>query len=357
MRPAIQHNNCSPLVALRKRLLIVEDERVVALDLRGALEDLGYAVIGSAASSDAALEAIDRERPDLVLMDIRIDGSIDGIQTAGILRTRYQIPVVYLTAHVDDATLARALETEPAGYLVKPYNHDSLRTTIEVAFRRQAANLALLRAHHLEKARLAQRASEATVVAERLRRDATIDPLTGLYNRRHLDHVVEREISFGGREGHAVAIILLDLDRFKQLNDTFGHAAGDAALKAVAESIRSRLRVYDVACRYGGEEIVIVVPGAQIGAAMALAEQLRQGIENLVVNHRGVAIVRTTASFGVSAFPRHGVDPAELMHAADTALYRAKTEGRNRVIGAPIVDWSEPALQSHRKPPEGNMNA
>jgi diguanylate cyclase (GGDEF)-like protein len=320
-----------------RRVLVVEDERIVALDLRGALEALGYAVVGTAASSDEALRAVDERRPDLVLMDIRISGASDGIQTARMLRSRYHLPVVYLTATADEETLERALATDPAGYLVKPYNPHSLRTTIEVAFRRHEAEATLRRAHEHDKAQFEEQTRKASQRAQRLRREATIDPLTGLYNRRHLEQVLKREISFAQREGHAVGIILLDLDGFKQLNDTLGHAAGDAALCAVGEFLRSRLRAYDTACRYGGDEIVVVVPGADAAAAGALAEQLRAGIEQLVVGEAGAAGPRLTASLGVAAFPAGGTAADALLHAADAALYRAKADGRNRVASAPTV--------------------
>jgi diguanylate cyclase (GGDEF)-like protein len=322
-------------VAPRRRVLVVEDERIVALDLRGALEDLGYAVVGTAASSDEALRAADERRPDLVLMDIRISGARDGIQTAGMLRARYRLPVVYLTANADADTLERALATEPAGYLVKPYNPDSLRTTIEVAFRRHEAEAAQRHAHARERAQLEHRTRKATQRVRRLRREVTLDPLTGLHNRRHLEQVLKREISFAQRGGHAVGVILLDLDGFKRLNDTLGHAAGDTALCAVGGFLRSRLRAYDTACRYGGDEIVVVVPGADATAARALAEQLRAGIEQLAIPDGGILLPRLTASLGVAAFPDHGEAPDVILHAADTALYRAKADGRNQVASAP----------------------
>jgi diguanylate cyclase (GGDEF)-like protein len=319
-------------VRSQRRLLVVEDERIVALDLRGALEDLGYTVIGTAASSDEALRTADERRPDLVLMDIRIAGASDGIQAASLLRSRYQLPVVYLTANADAATLERALATEPAGYLVKPYNHQSLRTTIEVAFRRHEAEQAQRQAHEREKAELEQQTRRASRRARRLRREATIDPLTGLHNRRFLEQVMKRELSFAQREGHAVGAILVDLDRFKQLNDSYGHAAGDAALRAVGQFLRSRLRAYDVACRYGGDEIVIIVPGADTADAIALAEQLRAGIEQLGLGDADGAPL--TASLGVASFPHDGATAEQLLAAADAALYRAKAEGRNCVARA-----------------------
>src|ERR1041384_5885080 len=272
-------------VRSQRRLLVVEDERIVALDLRGALEDLGYTVIGTAASSDEALRTADERRPDLVLMDIRIAGASDGIQAASLLRSRYQLPVVYLTANADAATLERAPATQPARHPVKPAQHPppppSPPPPTAGASRRHEAEQAQRQAHEREKAELEQQTRRASRRARRLRREATIDPLTGLHNRRFLEQVMKRELSFAQREGHAVGAILVDLDRFKQLNDSYGHAAGDAALRAVGQFLRSRLRAYDVACRYGGDEIVIIVPGADTADAIALAEQLRAGIEQL----------------------------------------------------------------------------
>jgi diguanylate cyclase (GGDEF)-like protein len=318
----------------RKRLLIVEDECIVAFDLTVTLEDMGYAVVATAASSDEALRAADAECPDLVLMDINIAGPMDGIQAGCLLRNRHGIPLVYLTANVDVTTLSRALATEPDGYLVKPYNEHSLRTTIEVAFCKHEAERVARIAHERERAQLEQKYSDMTTLARRLRREATRDPLTGLCNRRRLEDIAKREVCFGQRDSHPVGFILLDLDRFKQMNDTFGHAAGDAVLLAVADFLRSRLRVYDVACRYGGEEIVIVVPGETSVGTAALAEHLRTGIEALDVELAGVQLPRFTASFGVAAFTEHGGELDSLLSAADKALYRAKTEGRNRVITA-----------------------
>src|SRR5262249_60057718 len=163
--------------------LVVEDECIVAFDLRVALEDMGYAVVATVASSDEALRAADQHRPDLVLMDIKITGRADGIEAGCALRDRHRIPVVYLTANADGATLSRALATEPGGYLVKPYNEHTLRTTIELAFSRHEAERVTQIAHERERAQLAQKYSDMTNLARRLRKEATRDPLTGLCNR------------------------------------------------------------------------------------------------------------------------------------------------------------------------------
>jgi len=154
-----------------KRILLVEDEHLVALDLRGALEDMGYEVVGTAASSDEALRKAGEQRPDLVLMDIHLAGVIDGIQAATLLRYRYQLPVVYLTAYSDSATLESVLEAEPDGYLTKPYNQRTLWTTIEVAFRRHESELALRRTHDEEKD---ARATDRIDGAEPLREERSL---------------------------------------------------------------------------------------------------------------------------------------------------------------------------------------
>lgn len=295
-----------------QRILVVEDEQIVALDLQLVLEDMGYVVIGTAASADEAWRKACEDRPDLVLMDVRIEGASDGIQTAALLRAQHQIPIVYLTGNADDATLSRALATDPDGYLAKPFDAPTLRATIEVALRRHTTHMA------------------ARSAANRLSREATIDPLTGLYNRRKLDAAITELIA---RADRPFGVVLFDLDRFKQINDGFGHAAGDTVLHDVSCLLRDGLRVDDVACRYGGEEIAIVIPGASLVDTAAVAERLRAGIAALAVGVAGTAL-SVTASFGVAAFPEHGLDGASLLRAADTAVYAAKRRGRNCVVTA-----------------------
>jgi diguanylate cyclase (GGDEF)-like protein len=318
-------------LASPRRILIVEDDVIIAKDLENVLERWGYAVTGVATSSEHALRRAEADDPDLVLMDVRLRGASDGVETADALRARKDIPIVFLTANTDAQTRERALDTNAAGYIAEPYNPSTLLAAIELAFRRRDSDRATQRAHEEETARLLRKNAELTQLTQRLEQEASHDSLTGLYNRRHLDALLKRELSLAQRAKHAIGVILLDLDHFKRLNDTYGHQAGDAVLQAVANYLRSRLRSYDVACRYGGEELVVVAPGASLQASTKLAEQLRTGIEQLKVEHDGQAITPITASFGVSAYPQHGAEPEELLKAADSALYAAKSSGRNRV--------------------------
>jgi len=172
-------------------------------------------------------------------------------------------------------------------------------------------------------------------VRETLRNQSIRDPLTGLFNRRFMEESLLREVRRAARNKEGVALLMLDLDHFKLFNDTFGHQAGDVLLRGFGDFLNQETRGQDVACRYGGEEFLLVLSGASVDAACKRAELLREGIKHLTVRHAGQVLGRITVSIGVSAFPDHGASVEELVHAADQALYRAKTEGRDRVAVAP----------------------
>lgn len=162
---------------------------------------------------------------------------------------------------------------------------------------------------------------------EKLRTQALRDPLTGLYNRRYMEDVLERYSNLAERNGSALAAIMIDLDHFKLLNDEHGHAMGDAILREAAASIAGAIRPSDVACRYGGEELVVLLADCGLDEAVTKAELLRARIESLSDIHG----MRITASFGVAATPETSQKGTDIIAAADAALYRAKQAGRNRV--------------------------
>lgn len=166
---------------------------------------------------------------------------------------------------------------------------------------------------------------------EVLRQQSIIDPLTGLYNRRYLDETLKRELARAVRHNKPLALLELDIDHFKKVNDTYGHDAGDLVLSLVAKELKSGIRESDLACRFGGEELVVILPECDRQAALERAEKLRQAISRLEVLHNGQRISNITASFGVATNPEHGSDPDHLFRCADQALYSAKHKGRNRV--------------------------
>jgi diguanylate cyclase (GGDEF)-like protein/PAS domain S-box-containing protein len=169
---------------------------------------------------------------------------------------------------------------------------------------------------------------------ETLRMQAVRDALTGLYNRRYMEHALEREVLRAARNRRTVGLIMLDLDHFKRVNDSYGHEVGDLLLRSVGEFLLANVRAEDIACRYGGEEFVVLLPEATLAMTQTRAEQLWRGIQGLTVNVRGALLRALTTSVGVAAYPEHGSSLAELLRAADVALYSAKREGRDRVIVA-----------------------
>lgn len=167
-----------------------------------------------------------------------------------------------------------------------------------------------------------------------LREEAVRDPLTGLFNRRHLDGTVRSEFEHAVRRGEPTSVLMLDLDRFKEYNDRYGHEAGDRLLQALGRFLSHAVRADDVPCRYGGEEFTVVLRDAPLEAALERAEAIRKGIEALHLTMGRQVQAPVTVSIGVASFPQHGKHFAGVLRSADMALLRAKREGRNRVVAA-----------------------
>ena len=171
---------------------------------------------------------------------------------------------------------------------------------------------------------------------ETLRSQAIRDPLTGLFNRRYLEETMERELNRVKRQGTSLGVIMMDLDHFKQYNDTFGHSAGDELLSALGILLKSHIRGEDIACRYGGEEFLLILPGASMEIALERAESLRQAVKEMHQHYQGLK--PTTLSLGVAVYPDHGDTGLQLIQSADAALYRAKQAGRDRVMAAEYAE-------------------
>ena len=180
-----------------------------------------------------------------------------------------------------------------------------------------------------------------TTANQRLHEQAIRDVLTGLYNRRYLMESFERELHRARRGKEHLGVMMIDIDHFKRFNDTFGHAAGDEVLRSVAKFMLTLVRGEDILCRFGGEEFVLVQMKASAEAVMQRAEKFRQEIGNHEIVHDGRRLGPVTLSIGVSMFPDHGTSTQTLLQAADTALYRAKTSGRNRVVMVPGAEETE----------------
>ena len=177
-----------------------------------------------------------------------------------------------------------------------------------------------------------------------LRMLALRDGLTGLYNRRYMEDALNRELHRSERNGKPISIIMIDIDHFKRFNDTFGHDAGDFVLSSVARSITEHIRLSDMACRYGGEELAVLLVDASLESAMERAEELRLAIRQTNLTHRGQSLPAPTASFGVATYPQHGANIADFLKAADRALYCAKQAGRDQVCAAQSATVAKPLV-------------
>lgn len=168
----------------------------------------------------------------------------------------------------------------------------------------------------------------------RLRELSVRDSLTGLFNRRYMEETLDRELNRSERKQLPLGIIMLDLDHFKHINDTYGHAAGDTVLHYLGASLQAHIRGSDIACRYGGDEFILILPEASLEVTWERAERLCLDAKDLNVLYNGLLLETVSLSLGVAVFPDHGSTRLPLLAAADTSLYRAKIEGRNRVVAA-----------------------
>lgn len=172
----------------------------------------------------------------------------------------------------------------------------------------------------------------SNIVEESLHYDSIHDPLTGLLNRRYLDLVLPQVFHSAQKIQECLSILIADIDYFKLFNDNFGHKAGDVVLKLVSQAVQGVMRTSDLAYRYGGEELVFVLPNTDVEMATIIAEEIRQKIKNLQYEYSYNFLTRITVSIGVAAFPEHTTSCEDLLQLADRALYQAKAQGRDRVV-------------------------
>ena len=319
------------------RVLVVEDEIIIGQDIRRILLGFGYEVPTVAATGADALREAEAHPPDLVLMDIKLRGQLDGVQTAETLREKLDMAIVYLTSHSDETTLARAKATSPYGYLVKPFTDRELRTCIDIALR--------LRELESEAAEESSRVAAANVELmalgeeqkrenERILAAARTDPMTEAANRLHLQEDLEGIADRSKRYGHHYCAAFCDIDGFKSYNDTFGHLAGDGAIRAVSRTIHGQLRRGDGFYRYGGDEFLVLLPEQSLTNAGECLERVRVAVELLSHGPAGEPLARpVTISVGIAelrSMPDKDAIQSWLQQ-ADLALYRAKARGRNCV--------------------------
>lgn len=290
------------------KVLIIDDDADSLAIARIRLKRDGYIII-SASSADEGLEKAREENPDLILLDVQMPGK-DGFQLCEELKSDSElsnIPVIFLSAADDISEKVKGLDLGAVDYVTKPFDIFELRARVRAALRTKRLQDLLL------------------MYGE-------VDSLTEIYNRRVLMERLQQEWDRTRRVPSPLSFIMVDIDRFKKVNDTYGHPVGDVVLEKVAHILRHAIRSSDIVGRYGGEEFGIVMVNSTAADAAAAADRYRMEIENQVFRAKKIEF-SVTASFGISDSTEKKTI-AELVSGADAALYEAKETGRNRVCTA-----------------------
>jgi two-component system cell cycle response regulator len=314
----------------RTPLILVADDEPVNLSLiKRRLEWEDYRVV-TAEDGGQAVETARRVLPDLVILDVMMP-VLDGLGACRLLKedpSTRDIPVIFLSALDDTDTKVNGLALGANDYISKPFRVEELLARVAVAIRLKR-----------ERDLLQESAEELRRGAEELRRRAEAasemsmtDALTGLLNRYGLQRALQRELSEARRYARPLSCLLLDVDYFKSVNDTHGHAAGDSALVQAARVLTESVRGSDVVCRYGGEEFLVLAPETDARGALALAEKMRLAVSARLFGDGGRSFA-LTLSAGVAEL-RPGESGNDMIARADLALYQAKQRGRDRVEAA-----------------------
>jgi len=255
-------------------------------------------------------------QPDLILLDTDLP-DLKGFEVCRLLKAdpaTMIIPIIFLTGASSTEEKIKGLHLGALDYLTKPFDAAELLLRVGASLRIKS-------------------------LLDLLSEKAMIDGLTGLWNRSYLDRRLPAELSLSARTGWPFSCVMADVDHFKAINDTYGHAFGDLALRATSQVFAENSRAEDIVCRYGGEEFAILLPGVGVVGGAAFAERLRDRISQLILPYGG-GVVRLTCSFGVAEISKDNVAGASPIQLADQALYQAKTTGRNRVVAAdsPMIE-------------------
>ena len=304
------------------RILIVDDHEDNVELLRARLESWGFETL-SAKDGAEALHMIESSLPDLVLLDVMMP-KVDGMEVARRVKNNPDlpfIPIIMQTALDSTENKVEGLEAGADDYITKPIDFPELKARVN----------SMLRIKRLQE-EVEERERELMEANERLRHMSQTDALTGLENRRHIETRLDEMFEHAKRLAEPFSCVMVDLDKFKSVNDEYGHQVGDAVLRQLARILKNEVREIDHAGRYGGEEFILLLTGTVLDAAVTFAERVRQAIEAHTFTFEGGSLKRT-ASFGVAGWPHPKITNCDmLVRAADDALYVAKETGRNRVI-------------------------
>ncbi len=292
-------------------LLIVDDDEPIRTMLCQIMRQAGYEC-SSAPSGEKALEFLDQRSVDIVITDIRMPG-INGFGLTEAVKQKYTADVIVITGYGGEFGYEEAMEKGASDFALKPLRPQELITRVKRVLR--------------ERALLAERAG----MEERLRELTVTDELTKLYNSRHFFKQLQSEVDRAARYDHPLSLLLIDVDNFKEYNDTYGHLQGDTLLTELGQVIKGCMRKNDSGYRYGGDEFTVVLPSTHAEEAASVADRIRKqfGALDLTPGHGKRS--KATVSAGIAEY-RRGDHMTDLINRADGAMYRAKKEGGNRSL-------------------------
>ncbi|SFP03159.1 diguanylate cyclase [Hydrogenimonas thermophila] len=289
-----------------KTILIVDDT-IANLDI--LVDLLGQYDVIDAVNGEDALEIANEESIDLILLDIMMP-EMDGYEVCKRLKSNEKtkdIPVIFITAKTDEDSIEKAYDIGGADYVTKPFRPKELLSRVKKELKLQE-------------------------LMKELKLLASTDPMTKLYNRRYFTNVSQHILEIAKRENQSLSLVMLDIDKFKNINDTYGHQIGDEVIISLANELTQNQRKSDIVSRYGGEEFVVLLPNTSLEEAIGVAEKLREKIDLKTINLDNYEKLKFTISLGVSevkVFNEKNIEKA--LKRADDALYTAKESGRNRV--------------------------
>ena len=312
----------------RHTVLIVDDDRLNIELVRDALEGGGYDFL-TARDGQTALELFRAHDPDLVISDVEMP-KLGGLELCRVIKHQTSLdsrftPVILMTAREEVDYKIEGLDLGADDYLIKPLNLLELGARVRSMLRLKRLNDELI-----DQKRMLQESNR------QLHEISITDPLTGIYNRLYFAKRLRYECRRALRYGTDLTCLMIDIDHFKAFNDTWGHPAGDAVLQGVARTLSLSLRKVDLLARYGGEEIVVVLPETGVKRGLEVAERLREAVKEAKIEFGGRSLA-CTVSVGIAQLDGvgQGAD-AELLKAADDAMYQAKQTGRDRVCVAGV---------------------
>jgi two-component system cell cycle response regulator len=304
----------------KANILFVEDSETQGAVTKKFLEKNGYAVTWILEGMPT-LRIAKTEPVDIILLDCVLP-DIDGNKICGWLKhdeSTKGIPIIMLTAKSTTADKVHGLDSGADDYLPKPYEEVELGARISAALRTKALQDELKR-----------KSDEIQGMLTKVAVLSVTDPLTGLYNRRYFEDILDSEFKKTLRYATPLSCMMIDIDHFKAVNDTYGHAVGDVVLKEIAQIIRQNIRNVDTPCRWGGEEFIVLAPSTAKASIVQPAQRILASVSSH--EYAGIAGKKMTVSIGIADASRPDIKtPDKLIHAADIAMYEAKQGGRNRI--------------------------